>query len=421
MKQIKVEYKIVPKDGERIVDIIGLMKKDISWGTFIPDLSSAKNSLKNTPDFDDYSPERFEPKIDLKDNNLVELSFDSEMFDFNREGINHFIGTIAGDILYNNKIKEIKVNKIVFDNDIYNTFFKGPKSGINILRKKILKPTLNNENRPIVAFTIKPRLGLNIAQYERIILDAAKAEIDIIEDDERLVDPIYCPFIKRVDAIHRVIQHGCKSKFSVNLTGNSDLLFEKAEYAYSKGIRIFKLDVMVAGFDVLKKLNDILFGFYEPTAITVFPDVYENSYRHLSRGVILELSRLCGADIIYAGSSKYSRMGAIDNTEDLETDILKLISIHHDLSKNINGVIKQTLPTMTHDIHPKTAEKLIYAMRFNNHHDYGFFIGGGIAGFDSNKNIYESGRFWMDLVKNASTKDISSLKDFKNIEDILEN
>ena len=367
-------------------------------------------------------PERFEPVVDLKDNNIVELTFNPEMFDFEREGLNHFIGIIAGDILFNNKIKEIRVNKISFDTNTYTNFFKGPKSGIKVLRENILKPTLANKNRPIVAFTIKPRLGLNIAQYERIISDAAKAEIDIIEDDERLVDPLYCPFKQRVDAIYNIIQGGCNSKFSVNLTGNQDLLLEKVENAYSKGIRIFKLDVMVAGFDVLKKLNDILFDFDEPTAITVFPDVYENSYRHLSRNVILELARLCGADIIYAGSSKYSRMGAIDNTEDLETDILRIISNHHDLSKNINGVIKPTLPTMTHDIYPKTAEMLIYAMRFNKHYDYAFFIGGGIAGFDdSAKDIYASGKFWMDLVKNASSKDIRSIKKFGDISKIIEN
>lgn len=422
MNEIKVEYKIVPKQGERIADILGLLKKDISWGTFIPRLKSAENSLKKAPVIPDYSPDRFEPTVDPKDNNIVELSFNTEMFDFEREGINHFIGTIAGDILFNNKIEEIRINKISFTPNLYDTYFKGPKSGTNVLRENILQSTLNNTNRPIVAFTVKPRLGLNIAQYERIISDAAKAEIDIIEDDERLVDPRYCPFKQRVDAIHKLIQNGSKSKFSVNLTGNPDLLRENVEYAYQKGIRIFKLDVMVAGFDMLKKLNDIRFGFDEPTAITVFPDVYESSYRHLSRSAILELARLCGADIIYAGSSKYSRMGVIDNPEDLETDVLRLISIHHELSKNINNTIKPTLPTMTHDIHPSSAESLIYAMRYYKHYDYAFFIGGGIAGFDdAEKDIYDTGKFWMELVKRASSKDISGLNNFGDIGNIIEN
>ncbi len=57
MNEIKVEYKIIPKDGERIADIIGLMKKDISWGTFIPKLCSAENSLKKAPVIPNYAPE----------------------------------------------------------------------------------------------------------------------------------------------------------------------------------------------------------------------------------------------------------------------------------------------------------------------------------------------------------------------------
>jgi len=416
METIKVKYKIIPKCKKKLTEIMDTICRDISWGTSIPELSAAKNSIQKDKQLGKYNPDYYQPSYTIDPDGLIEVEFKAKMFNFEREGMNHFIGTIAGDITTNNDIEKIEIVDIIFDKSNLNNFFKGPTSGIDILKNEILAPTLEGKNRPIVAFTVKPRLGLTINQYKQIIEEASMSDIDIIEDDERLVDPDYCLFKDRVKVIGEVIKKGCKSKFSVNITGNPDLLEEKIEYAYDTGIRIFKLDVLVSGFDVLIKLRNILEKYPEKTAITVFPDI--KSYRNIRRDVILKLSRLCGGDIIYAGSTILSRMGTIENPDEIiAQDIPKLIHTHRTLSESIGNIDKRTLPSMTHDINLKNVELLIYGMRIYQHHDYALFIGGGISGFPYEYSIKKSCELWMKMIKHASEVSLQGKKYIKEIND----
>lgn len=415
METIKVKYKITLKEGKDPSEILDVICRDISWGTFIPNLSAAQNTIKEAKECEVYKPNHYQPSYTIDPDGLIELKFNADMFNFKREGINHFIGTIAGDITTNTDIQNIEIVDIVFNKMNLNDFFKGPKSGTDILKNKILAPTLNGKERPIVAFTIKPRLGLTVNQYKQIILEASKSDVDIIEDDERLVDPDYCSFDERVRVIGEIIKTGVKSKFSVNVTGYIDLLKGKVERAYKAGIRIFKLDVLVSGFDALILLREEL-EKYPDTAITVFPDI--KSYRNIRWDVILKLSRLCGADIIYAGSTTFARMVTIDNPDKIIAhDIPKIINIHQTLSIQMGNINKKTLPTMSHDLNIKNIEILIYGMRIHNHYDYAFFIGGGISGFSNNFNIEKSCNLWMKIIKHASNVDLKGATSIKDIND----
>jgi len=420
---IKVTYTIKFKEKDdrgNIINpnnVISTIKRDISWGTFISDLSAVNQTLRSNN-----SASKFEPQHTyFEDDDKMILEFHQDQFNFYGEGLNHFLTTIAGDIIRNTGIDSLMVEDIEFDvNEL--KYFKGPKVGIAELRSKLLKKSLKGENRPIVAYSIKPRMGVTLDEYEKIIHSAALSNIDIIEEDERLVDPINCPFGERLKRIQKVIRETkTNSTFSVNLSGNYTNLKEKAVRAFNSGVRIFKFDVLSVGFDALIHLRNILDEreFTEPVALTVFPDVYGNVYRCISRESILKLSRLCGADILYAGSPHISRMGSM-SAKDFERDINRLTATHKMLSKPIEN-IKSTLPTITHDVHPGVLEKIVYSFRIlaKNHNDYAFFIGGGISGFPTKKDgVKESCEIWMNLIRHASIVNLDKHLDLEKIDEV---
>ena len=431
---MKITYQITPKKVEEnnhqydIHEIVDEIKRDISWGTYSERLSAATKTIGN----DNYMNLSPDTNINNQhtDNGFisfeVNFNFKKEQFNFEEEGLNHFIGTIAGDIIRNRKIKELIVKDFEFDN--YD-FFPGPILGNNELKSKFFSETLDSP-RPLIAFSIKPRIGFSIEGYKKIIADASKSNIDIIEDDERLVSPLNCSFSERVQSIQETIKSGTKSKLSINLTSNPHKIDERVAEAYDAGIRVFKLDVMVVGFDTLLHLRTLLNKKDEKCIITVFPDVHGSIYRCLSRNFILKLARLCGADIMYAGSPFPSRMGKlIENNEPLEkwsieyrTWINECKKIHAILLDNINNAehIKSCLPTITHDINPQIMETLIHLMKLgiNDKMEYAFFIGGGISSFKCNYTIKESCELWLDIAKYSGGFDLSQINitDYNKLE-----
>ncbi len=431
---MKVKYKITPEiDKENnkqfdIYEILDEIKRDVSWGTFTEPLSAASKTIGN----DDYL--KIAPSWDIineyQDGELksyeVDFNFNAGQFSFEEEGINHFIGTIAGDIIRNRRIRRIIVYDFEFEDYSY---FPGPLLGNNELKTNFFSNTLDSR-RPIIAFSIKPRIGFNIEEYKKIVSDASTANIDIIEDDERLVSPINCSFSDRINIVSEKIKLGIKSKLSINLTSNPHKIGKRVNEAYAAGIRVFKLDVMVVGFDTLLYLRGLLNEKDENCIITVFPDVHGQEYRCLNRRFILKLSRLCGADIIYAGSPFPSRMGEIiENNEppskwfmDVRQWMQECKNMHGVLLNDINNAphIKSCLPTITHEVNPQIMESLIYLMKMeiDDKMEYAFFIGGGISSFKCDFSLKKSAELWMDIAKYAGGYNLShvKIKDYDKLE-----
>lgn len=183
-------------EGKSYEELKRDFKRDASSGTYVERLIAAektcgKEAYRAWTDF--------EPDLDNLPNGeftdpTFALTFKKKQFNLPSEGVDHFIATVAGDIITNRTIKNIVVNDFDFVDAGMLQYFPGPNVGMDELYSTTLSSTLNSEERPILAFTVKPRMGLSIDDYVKLFRDAANAGIDIIEDDERLIDPCYCPF-----------------------------------------------------------------------------------------------------------------------------------------------------------------------------------------------------------------------------------
>lgn len=393
-------------------EIKELMARDASWGTHISELQAAKQTCGELAykRWKTTQPEITNLNREGKDSaSYFSLTFPGNNFNYDTESIDHFVGVVAGDILINPKIKSIEVSDFEFlDANLFKSF-PGPNIGIKGLYE-LLQPTLKGVKRPIVAFTVKPRIGLNVDEYKALFAAAAQSGIDIIEDDERLVDPVLCPFAARVDALSDLQKkHG--SVYSVNITGDSAQALDKLDYCVQRGISMVKLDVLVAGFECLRRVaRQIKDKYASGIAITVYPDAY-GAYRKLSRTFILRLSRLCGADIIYAGSPLWDRF---EEGGRLRDAIGPVHQRHQLLAESFVQApsIKQTLATLTNDQHPSRSELVVASFRKheNEHYEYGLFIGGGISGFPA--GMSDAVVELMNCVSHAATADINNYTNY---------
>lgn len=411
---VKVTYRnfeVTEKGTEK--DVKELMCRDSSWGTFMTELQAAKLTC-GVNRYEKWKAT--EPKIEnLKDHRYSDpefsLNFPEGNFNFESESVDRFVGVVAGDIVLNPNIKDIEVWDFEFlDESIYHSF-PGPNVGIDRLYDDILKATLGNIKRPILAFTIKPRFGMDVSDIVKMYKSSAKAGIDIVEDDERLVDPDSCPFEKRIKAVSEV-QKDYPTIYSANITSDSETALKKLEFCAENNIRMVKIDVLNCGFETLRKVAKKIRDEHNSSmAITVYPDAY-GAYRKLSRKFILILSRLCGADIIYGGSPNWARYEKECGLP--EETIEPIYQMHLELKEAVEKApgIKSTLATITNDQHPCRSEYLTAYFRKhkNEHYQYAFFVGGGISSFPG--DIEEAAKIWMECLKHSATCDINDYKQF---------
>ena len=415
VKEIEVIYtnfKVI--NGENPRKVKNQMVRDSSWGTFMDSLEAAEKCCgsgsldrwrSNEPNLTDISTGK-------QTDEIFSLEFPKENFDFEAEGVDHFISTIAGDIVLNPSIEEIKVYDFNFKNSDLYSCFPGPNVGLEKLYSDLLAKTLKSINRPILAYTLKPRMGLTITDIGKLYIEAAKAKIDIVEDDERLIDPSYCRFEDRVDALTE-LQESYDSIYSANITGSLEDARKRLDFAVEKGIQMVKLDVLVSGFETLRQVALYIRDSYDSKiAITVYPDAYR-AYRKLSRKFILKMARLCGADIIYAGSPNWARYEQ-ENTKMIDS-LDSVYSRHQTLINELERAnhIKKSLPTITNDQHPSRMELITAFFRkfFRNHYQYGFFVGGGISGYPG--TIQEAVNTCIGCIKHAISSDLDKYQNYK--------
>lgn len=195
----------------------------------------------------------------------VRLTFPYANFDFRVGGIPHLLGTVAGDILGYPEIADAKIVEVRLPPEALSSFH-GPQCGIQGVRK-----LLGIKDRPLIAFTAKPRLGLDPQQFALWCADAAEGGVDIVEDDERLLNPQYCGIQDRARAVlAEFSKRKVKDKiYSVNITGNEQDACQNAIKLADVGIRVLKFDVLAGGFGALQHLTAELKNRQVP--VTVYP------------------------------------------------------------------------------------------------------------------------------------------------------
>ncbi|MCL0082432.1 RuBisCO large subunit C-terminal-like domain-containing protein [Dehalococcoidia bacterium] len=346
--------------------IAGFMAREGSYGTWVEPGEATNINV-------DHIRSEYGAYVEYADpeTRTVAIRFPAANIDFDYGHVTLLLNTVAGDILGLSGIKQAKVIHIDYPSS-WLAKFRGPVCGVQGVRE-----LLGVHDRPLVAFSIKPRLGMEPHETADAAVQAVRGGVDIVEDDERLLNPAYCPIEERVkavkEALAKVESHAGKKIYSVNVSCRPDRMIELVERVLGAGADALKIDVLATGFPALAGVADHVRTKKPPVPIFVYPALYTIYESAIRREVLLELSRFVGADIVYAGAPKLvGRMDVVDS-------ILRLRHYHEILLRPIEHAtqIKRTMPSVSTQVHPGIINYLFKAI---GRTQFAYFIGGGIAG-----------------------------------------
>jgi len=298
-------------------------------------------------------------------NSHVKIAFPIDNLDPTRGGIPLLLTTTGGNLFDYTLFDNVKLLDLQLPKR-YTSSFRGPKHGLEGVRR-----LLKVDHRPLLGTIVKPNLGLKSADVAEICYEAAYSGIDFIKDDDKNVNPKYCPIEDRVPKVMEKIdkaneEKGGKTLYAVNITSGLDNILEMADLAISCGANCLMVNVLSAGLSSLQALSEDpsinvpLHGHLDMIGLFA-----RNPKNGIGVAVISRLARLAGADHLHVGS-----IGGRLFTE--KEDVKRSADI---LRCGWNN-IRPTLPVCAGGLHPGIFD-LNYSLVGN---DALYICGGGIHG-----------------------------------------
>jgi ribulose 1,5-bisphosphate carboxylase large subunit-like protein len=231
---------------------------------------------------------------------LVKFAFPDSSFE------DHDIPTLLNYLLYSS-IQGATSKLRLVDLDLSPSFlasFRGPSLGTLGIQKM-----LGVTGRPMFGVILKPRQGLTASLARDVALAAVKGGADYVIDDEVMVNQLGCQIEDRIHAISTALRKVAEKRrrvalYIVNLTGDYDKSMQWLKYVREHDTAECRLGIMLngitMGFPLLLKISD------EVRDIPVIANTVGCGMIVLSPGfnisehILVELSRICGADAVYA-------------------------------------------------------------------------------------------------------------------------
>jgi len=333
--------------------------KDATYGTYLDfpqDISSLLTDYKSLYKI-------ITTKEESQNVYAFKIAINEKLFPLNQGGIQHFISTVAGDLL-NFKLPNSSLESIKITDVSWESINKHQDNKIKDIRSKLYL----NDNEPVLAFSFKPRFGLSTSDFIKISQDVLECGFHIVEADTRkiLLDDDKTDFIEFAKNINSIIKAKQAVAFSLNLSNRTHDLEDILDELKDVDPLIIKIDASLDGFTLMqraKKKNENLI-------ITCYPLLKNQLKEKIPSQFLNDVLAYCGADIVYPGGRanikdqvrSYDAMGEYDINQSIRN--YKQIVDNH-----------QFIPTIAGGISPGQLH-IFYEL-------YGpdtfFFLGGAIA------------------------------------------
>lgn len=217
--------------------------------------------------------------------------------------------------------------------------FPGPKFGIKRSREFIgIK-----DGEPLMGTIVKPCCGLTPEEVAEKCYQAALGGAVLIKDDEKMMNPSYCPFEKKVKLVSSALKKaedktGKRTIYAPHLTARPDKIKDMAKKAIEYGATGIMFNAILANnlgtVEIIASDPDIDVPVYVHSggrsALSTGP-------RRIDEVVIAKLTRLCGGDYFQIGV-----MGQM-NVHVASLDTSLLVKLNEVFKEPIQG-IKDTVP-----------------------------------------------------------------------------
>ena len=183
----------------------------------------------------------------------IKVSWPVENFGFNLPTL---VSTVQGNLYELSQFSGLKLVDLELP-EAFCRHFRGPQFGVEGTRE-----LCQAANRPLIGTIIKPSIGLSPEETAGLVRTLAQAGIDFIKDDELMADPPHSPFVKRVEAVMRVIQEhaqqtGKQVMYAFNISGEMDEMRRNYDHIVASKGSCAMISLNSTGLAGAKKMADL--------------------------------------------------------------------------------------------------------------------------------------------------------------------
>jgi ribulose 1,5-bisphosphate carboxylase large subunit-like protein len=236
------------------------------------------------------------------------LQLPEKLFPVRGGGLQHLVNLLAGDMFPSEvsgcRWSELKVSNVDLPDHMQEEAineFRARAHDIASIRARFALA----DNRPLLAFSLKPRVGPTFDEMRRMTLDVLEAGFNVVELDARH-NALYSATVEQWVTLGReaaqVGDH--KTAFSPNLTVSGPQLVDIAaqwiEEVSPLGPAVIKVD---GGLDGLTNLQSIRTRLNAPSGpiVTTYPILRHQFASVIGQDTWTNMLALSGADVIYPG------------------------------------------------------------------------------------------------------------------------
>lgn len=294
--------------------------------------------------------------------NTIKIAYPIELFE--PANMPNILSSVAGNVfglkaLKNLRLLDMKLPKLLTES------FKGPAYGLTGIRELLKIP-----ERPLVGTIIKPKLGLSTKDHSRVAYEAWLGGCDIVKDDENLSSQKFNPFDDRLTQTlegrdKAQSETGERKVYMVNITGDTNLMLERAQKVVDQGGEYIMIDILTCGWAALQTLRDQNFKLVIHAHRAGHAAFTKNTRHGISMRPIAVVARIIGVDQLHVGT-------VVGKMSETKTEVLDNI----DACKAELDGLKPVMPVASGGLYPQLVPALLET--FGN--DVVIQAGGGVHG-----------------------------------------
>jgi len=304
-----------------------------------------------------------------------EVRIASHLFSDARFGLQKIVHYLASD-LFERTLPGINGQIVVKSLDlgaIRDNFIQAYRSKSHTIRDVKVAFEKGENGIPLLAFSIKPRTGLDENDYIRITTEALENGVDIVEMDTRDLPSNLCDWEDLVLKLYELALKISKKeskvrRFSANLSLPDAALGElpqKIADMHGNEPWVVKIDGNLDGMSLIQRLRTNEKLANQPI-ITCYPLLKYPLERYLGAGTFVDFLALSGADIIYPGGRPRIGVG-----RDIDSQHINTARFHYRNIKECGW----PMPSIAGGVHAGQ----LHAMHALLGPDVAYFLGGGIS------------------------------------------
>jgi ribulose 1,5-bisphosphate carboxylase large subunit-like protein len=367
---------------DEAVAVANLLAADATYGTF-GDFPPKYWNSRLSKSIDKLAKAETSVRSSDRGEFAFHLDISSALFDPSKGGLQHFLGVLAGDLftlqVQGLKLNQIKVEEVIFPNawqsKIQSQFRDNSAHTIPEIRSAFKL----DDDEPLLAFSVKPRIGIKQEALREITLGVLKAGFHIVELDTRNLE-LDDKAVEGLVALAEdaaAIADAHVTRFSPNLSVNPTLALQLCEQ-FRKRIPdplVVKVDGGLDGISTCQQLRstyrrDRQKSRSDTPIITTYPLLRRLMQDRAGYDTFLQALVWSGSDIIYPGGAP--NLGGTYRQLDYAAKDALTKSVNRYLNFVESGI---PMPTIAGGVYPGQLQAYYELLGPN----VAYFLGGGVA------------------------------------------